>query len=59
LRKEILQQKIADKKTSLAERNEATLELVSIGSSPTLESLPISHLVGTDDAVVASQDDET
>ena len=58
LRKEILLKKIADKKTFLAQRNEATLELVSIDCAPTLESLPISQLVGTDEAMSASEDEE-
>jgi tetratricopeptide (TPR) repeat protein len=58
LRKEILQQKIADKKTSIAERNEATLELVSFGAAPSLESLPISNLIGADEAVAVGDEDE-
>jgi Tfp pilus assembly protein PilF len=53
LRKEILTQKIADKNTSIAERNRASLELVSLKDAPALESVPVSQLTGTDDALLA------
>jgi tetratricopeptide (TPR) repeat protein len=51
LQKEILQQKIADKTTSLRERNEATLELLTVQGAPSLESLPISELTGSSEVV--------
>jgi hypothetical protein len=51
LRKEILQQKIADKRTGLADRNEATLELVSLTAAPTLDSLLFLDLSSMDEAV--------
>jgi thioredoxin-like negative regulator of GroEL len=45
LRKEMLKQKIADKKTTLAERNDANLQLAALVAAPGLESLLFADLV--------------
>jgi len=48
LRKEMLKQKIADKKTTLTERNGANLELVSLTGAPSLDSLSFADPILTE-----------
>lgn len=56
LHKEILQQKVADRKTSVADRNEAALELVSLSSAPSLDSLLFADIVVTDDSMADNEE---
>jgi hypothetical protein len=55
VRKEILVQKIADKTTSIAEKNNASLELLTLKDAPALETIPISQLTGTDEPTTTAE----
>ncbi|HEY2390366.1 MAG TPA: tetratricopeptide repeat protein [Candidatus Angelobacter sp.] len=54
--KEILQQKIADRRTSLADRNIASLELLKLKSVPSLDSIIFTSLAVMDDSVGTDDD---
>jgi thioredoxin-like negative regulator of GroEL len=56
LRKEILQQKVADRRTALTDRNVANLELLKLMSAPNLDSIIFSNLGGMDDFVGRDDD---
>jgi tetratricopeptide (TPR) repeat protein len=50
LRKETLEQKVADKRVALSDRNHATLELLSLNSAPALDNVLFSEMSGDDDS---------